>query len=99
MYAIRSYYDAMRYMSAFASHPERTWRTIRHSLQPYVVRSGTKATGLVRLMDEVTNKFKAGDFDNRPLTGKYLLGLSCQRHELYQGKNHNSDAEDASDEE
>lgn len=91
--------NAMRYMSVFATHPERTWRTIRHSLQPYELRLGTKATGLVRLMDEVTNKFKVGDFDNRPLTGKYLLGLSCQRHELYPGKDHNNDAVDASDEE
>jgi CRISPR-associated protein Csd1 len=88
--------NAIRYMNAFSMHPERTWMTIQKSLQPYQARLGTKANYLTKIMDEIASKFKMEDFNNKPLSGKYLLGFYSQRHELYQGKENNEGAADAS---
>lgn len=76
--------NAVRYMNAFAQHPERTWKTIQASLQPYQVKLGTKSFYLTKLMDEVASKIRYEDFNNKPLSGKFLLGFYSQRHELYQ---------------
>lgn len=91
--------NAIRYMNSFSMHPERTWMTIQRSLQPYQARLGTKATYLTKIMDEIASKFKMEDFNNRSLSGKYLLGFYSQRHELYQKKENNNDANEASGEE
>ncbi|MFM1652547.1 type I-C CRISPR-associated protein Cas8c/Csd1 [Brevibacillus sp. B_LB10_24] len=91
--------NAIRYMNSFSMHPERTWMTIQKSLQPYQARLGTKATYLTKIIDEIASKFKLEDFNNKPLTGKYLLGFYSQRHELYQRKENNEGAEDASNNE
>lgn len=79
--------NAIRYMNAFSKHPERTWRIIQESLQPYQARLGRDATYWTKIIDEIGFKFKPEDFSNRPLSGKYLLGFYSQRHILYQGKN------------
>lgn len=76
--------NAIRYMNAFAKHPERTWKVIQESLQPYQMRLGPRAVYLTKIIDEIASKIKFEDFNNRPLSGKYLLGLYSQRHELYQ---------------
>jgi CRISPR-associated protein Csd1 len=91
--------NAIRYMNSFSMHPERTWMTIQRSLQPYQAKMGTKATYLTKIMDEIASKFKLDEFNNKPLTGKYLLGFYSQRHDLYQKKENNNDAVDASSEE
>lgn len=78
--------NAMRYMSSFSKHPARTWSTIQDSIQPYQVRLGKRATFYTKTLDEIGSKLKVEDFNNRPLTGKYLLGLYSQRHELYKKK-------------
>ncbi|MEF2967717.1 type I-C CRISPR-associated protein Cas8c/Csd1 [Paenibacillus sp. M1] len=91
--------NAIRYMNSFSMHPERTWVTIQRSLQPYQARLGTKATYLSKMIDEIAAKFKIDEFNNKPLSGKYLLGFYSQRHELYQKKENNHDAENASIEE
>jgi CRISPR-associated protein Csd1 len=78
--------NAIRYMNSFSKNPGRTWKTIQESLQPYQVKLGTKATYLSILIDEISDQFQAGDFNNAPLTEKYLLGLYSQRRDLYTKK-------------
>ncbi len=78
--------NATRYMTAFSMHPERTWKTIQEAIQPYLVRQGARATYYTKMIDEVLSRFHFNDFCNEPLTGKYLLGFSSQRQELYQKK-------------
>lgn len=78
--------NAIRYMNAFHRHPVRTWTTIQSALQPYQVKLGSKVTYFSMLIDEVASKIKIEDFNNRPLSGKYLLGFYSQRHQLYQKK-------------
>ncbi|TDF99442.1 type I-C CRISPR-associated protein Cas8c/Csd1 [Paenibacillus piri] len=87
--------NAIRYMNAFSRHPERTWRTIQACLQPYQARLGTKATYWSKIIDEVASRIPADQFNNKPLSGLYLLGFYSQRHELYQKKESN-DAVEAS---
>lgn len=84
--------NAVRYMNAFSKHPERTWCVIQESLQPYQVRLGREATYWTKIIDEIGFMFDPEDFNNRPLTGKYLLGFYSQRHALYQGKNQEATA-------
>lgn len=78
--------NAIRYMNSFAKSPGRTWKTIQASLQPYQARLGTKANYLSRLIDEIGDQFHVDDFNNVPLTEKYLLGFYSQRRELYKKK-------------
>lgn len=78
--------NAIRYMNSFSRSPARTWKTIQESLQPYQARLGTKGLYLSKLIDEVASQLTLEDFNNRPLSGKYLLGFYSQRHELYQKK-------------
>jgi CRISPR-associated protein Csd1 len=80
--------NAIRYMNSFAKHPERTWKTIQESLQPYQMRLGKKGNYFSRLIDDVASRIGIEDFNNKPLSGRYLLGFYSQRHELYQ-KNDN----------
>ncbi|MCT2194263.1 type I-C CRISPR-associated protein Cas8c/Csd1 [Paenibacillus sp. p3-SID1389] len=78
--------NAIRYMNSYAQNPGRTWKTIQASLQPYQAKLGTKATYLSRMIDEIADQFKDGDFNNAPLTEQYLLGFYSQRRELYKKK-------------
>src|SRR5690625_741310 len=78
--------NAIRYMSSFSKHPARTWHTIQDSIQPYQARLGSRATRFTKVIDEIGSKMKVEDFNDKPLTGKYLLGLYSQRHELYRKK-------------
>lgn len=91
--------NAIRYMNSFSRHPERTWNTVQQSLQPYQARLGAKATYYSKIIDEIASKMDVEDFSNKPLSGKYLLGFYSQRHDLYQSKDKNKDAEDASEKE
>ncbi|MCK2020527.1 type I-C CRISPR-associated protein Cas8c/Csd1 [Peribacillus frigoritolerans] len=85
--------NALRYMNAFSKHPERTWKTIQDSLQPYQARLGTKGLYLSKLIDGVASSITFEDFNNKPLSGKYLLGFYSQRHDLYQKKENNDSVE------
>lgn len=87
--------NAIRYMNAFYRHPERTWRTIQACLQPYQAKLGTKGSYLSKIIDEVASRIAVEDFNNKPLSGLYLLGFYSQRHELYQ-KKETTDAAEAS---
>jgi len=85
--------NAIRYMNAFSKHPERTWKTIQANLQPYQERLANKGIYLSSLIDEVASKIKYEDFNNKPLSGKFLLGFYSQRHELYQSRKNKSEEE------
>ena len=78
--------NAIRYMNAFSKHPERTWKIIQANLQPYQERLANQGIYLSSLIDEVASKIEYEDFNNKPLSGKFLLGVYSQRHELYQKK-------------
>lgn len=78
--------NAIRYMNSFSKNPARTWKTIQESLQPYQARLGTKARYLSGLIDEVASRIDFADFNNKPLSERYLLGFYSQRHDLYQKK-------------
>lgn len=86
--------NALRYMNAFSKHPERTWNTIQSSLQPYQAKLGAKAIYLSKLIDEVASQIDFNDFNNKPLSGKYLLGFYSQRYDLYQKKDKNDAQEE-----
>lgn len=91
--------NAIRYMNSFAQHPERTWRTIQASLQPYQARLGSKGYYLSGIIDEIASAFHHDDFNNKPLSGKYLLGFYSQRHELYKKKESPESTSEQSNEE
>lgn len=91
--------NAIRYMNSFAQHPERTWKTIQASLQPYQARLGSKGYYLSGLIDEIASAFHHDDFTNKPLSGKYLLGFYSQRHELYKKKESPESTSEQSNEE
>lgn len=84
--------NAIRYMNAFARHPERTWQVIQAALQPYQARLGREATYWTKIIDEIGHKFQMEEFNNKALSGKYLLGFYSQRYELYQKKDKSEDA-------
>ncbi|HLS34941.1 MAG TPA: type I-C CRISPR-associated protein Cas8c/Csd1 [Bacillota bacterium] len=86
--------NALRYMNSFAKHPERTWRTIQENLQPYQQRLANKGIYLSSLIDEIASKIQYDEFNNKPLSGKFLLGFYSQRHALYQKRtNHEEERE------
>ena len=76
--------NAIRYMNSFAKHPERTWKTIQASILPYQMRLGNRGTYFSRLIDDIASRISLEDFNNKPLSGKYLLGFYSQRYDLYQ---------------
>ncbi|MCC3378336.1 type I-C CRISPR-associated protein Cas8c/Csd1 [Paenibacillus farraposensis] len=79
--------NAIRYMNAFSQHPERTWRTIQNALQPHQAKFGKRLNYYSSMIDEVASKIPFDQFNNEPLTGKYLLGFYSQRYKLYHSKN------------
>ena len=93
--------NAVRYMSAFASKPLRTWAQIYNQLNPYIQRLNG-AEWYQRQIDEIMSLFEADALDDRPLDGKYLLGYSLQRRALIsrddnqnqEDENHESNQED-----
>lgn len=87
--------NAIRYMNSFSSRPARTWKTIQDCLQPYQARLGKKGIYYSKIIDEVASRIPVDQFNNKPLSGLYLLGFYSQRHDLYQ-KKENHDAVDAS---
>lgn len=81
--------NAIRYMNSFSKHPARTWKTIQDSIQPYQAKLGTGANYYNKIIDEIGSRIKFEDFNDKPLSGKYLLGLYSQRYELYKKKDSN----------
>ncbi|WP_182201021.1 type I-C CRISPR-associated protein Cas8c/Csd1 [Paraliobacillus salinarum] len=86
--------NAVRYMNSFSKNPSRTWKTLQESLQPYQAKLGVKVTDLTRLIDEVADQFNLDEFNNKPLSEKYLLGFYSQRRELYKKKENKNESEE-----
>lgn len=86
--------NAIRYMNAFSKHPARTWKTLQESIQPYQARLGKRGNYLASLIDEVGSKLTIEDFNDKPLSGKYLLGFYSQRRDLYQKKTVENNSEE-----
>lgn len=78
--------NAVRYMNAFVRAPLRTWHTIHQNLHPYLMRLGSNERRYTDLFQEISDLFNPNDYNNKPLTGKYLLGYYSQRQDLYTKK-------------
>lgn len=86
--------NAVRYMSAFAAKPFKTWNLIYGQLNPYIQRLNG-AEWYQEQIDEIMSLFGTEDYaDNKPLNGLYLLGYSLQRRAF----NINNNEEEAIDE-
>ena len=75
--------NAIRYMTAFAQNPFRTWNTLfTQQLNPYIQQLNG-AGWHMDLIGEIMLLFKYGEFEsNVPLDGTYLLGFFAQKQEL-----------------
>ena len=74
--------NAVRYMSAFAAKPFRTWELIYRQLSPYIQRLNG-GEWYQRQIDEIMSLFNSNEFDNdKSLNGNYLMGYSLQRRAL-----------------
>lgn len=93
--------NAVRYMSAFASKPLRSWKLIYGQLNPYIQRLDG-AEWYQKQIDEIMSLFLPGDIDDKndtQLNGKYLLGYSLQRRDIWNRNKTIKEIQDESDEE
>jgi CRISPR-associated protein Csd1 len=79
--------EAARAMQRFMMKPSETWANIAKKLQPYKIQLRAVAPGFLnsreKQLDEVMNLFDIDEFNSaRNLSGEFLLGFHCQRHEL-----------------
>jgi len=87
--------NAVRYMSAFAAKPFRTWELIYRQLSPYIQRLNG-GEWYQRQIDEIMSLFNNNEYENeKSLNGNYLMGYSLQRRALKLKNNveENDDAE------
>ena len=78
--------NASNLMDSFSQRPYSVWERLYKQKLAYV-RSyfGAKANFYTDLIDEVTSKFQSGEFcSDKPLSGEFLLGYSCQKKKLKQ---------------
>jgi len=82
--------NALRYMTAFAAKPFRTWVLVYHQLVPYLQRLDG-GEWYRQQIDEIMSIFQEGEYEcEKSLDGKYLMGFSLQRRAL----NTNNDREE-----
>jgi len=85
--------NAVRYMSAFAAKPFRTWELIYRQLSPYIQRLNG-GEWYQRQIDDIMSLFTGNEFESdKSLNGNYLMGYSLQRKALKS----NNDAEENDD--
>jgi CRISPR-associated protein Csd1 len=78
--------NAMRYMTAFAHHPLRTWNVLWEQLNPYILQLDG-AGWHQNIIGDIQDRFKPGDFESdAALSGVYLLGYFAQRQKLRENK-------------
>lgn len=85
--------NAIRYMNAFVRNPNRTWSTIQSNLHPYIMKLREKGIYYTKLIDDIGSQFDYEEFNDKPLSGKYLLGFYSQRQELYSKKDNKEEGE------
>lgn len=90
--------NAVRYMSAFAAKPLRTWKLLVDQLNPYMQRLNG-AEWYQQQIDDILALFGPDDFTDQPLNGKYLLGYSLQRKALRKDTHNKEEASDELDQE
>lgn len=75
--------NAVRYMTAFAQHPFRTWNMLfTQQLNPYIQQLNG-AEWHLNLIGDIKYLFQSGAFESDiSLDGKYLLGFFAQRQEF-----------------
>lgn len=72
--------NALRYMNAFSNRPFKTWTTIKNAVLPYEIKQNEYRDQYDREFEEIMSNFDIKDFENdKPLSGKYLLGYYHQR--------------------
>lgn len=79
--------NAARQMAHFARKPMSSWRDLdSQKLPPYRSRLQTRAPGFLRArqgeIQEICDLFNPDEFDDKPLSGEFLLGFHCQRSAL-----------------
>jgi len=75
--------NALRYMSAFAAKPFRTWVLIYNQLVPYLQRLDG-GDWYQQQIDVIMSLFQEGEYEcDKALDGRYLMGYSLQRRALY----------------
>ncbi|MDR2868875.1 MAG: type I-C CRISPR-associated protein Cas8c/Csd1 [Deferribacteraceae bacterium] len=88
--------NAVRYMSAFATKPFRTWKLIMDQLSPYIQKLKSRDWYQMQI-DEIQSLFKNMDeyTSDKPLDGKYLMGYSLQRREFIKNNKDSEETENA----
>lgn len=83
--------NAIRYMTAFARNPYRTWYALfTDQINPYLQQL-SNADWYLKIIGENMRLFEQGVFeDNTALDGRYLLGYFAQRVELNQQRKENN---------
>jgi CRISPR-associated protein Csd1 len=79
--------NAAKLMHRFAERPYSTWAQIEKALVPYKTRLQSRRAGFLanmkNLIDEIHCMFMPEDYtSDAPLSGEFLLGYHCQRHDL-----------------
>lgn len=75
--------NAVRYMTAFAQHPFRTWNMLfTQQLNPYIQQLNG-ANWYLNLIGVIKERFEPSAFEcDAPLDGRYLLGFFAQRQDF-----------------
>ncbi len=94
--------NAARLMQRFADRPFDTWRTIELSLQPSMQRLQVARAGfLINRQKELQQVMALIDHDdfisNKALSGEFLLGYHCQRHQYKHKSESTTNSADAHD--
>lgn len=80
--------NAARYMTQFANHPLSTWKRLdSEQLAPYrrrlMARDPRFLGARERTIREICDLFDPDDFNDKALSGEFLLGFHCQRSALW----------------
>ena len=74
--------NAVRYMTAFAQHPFRTWKILWDQLNPYIQQLNG-ANWYLNQVGVIMANFCQGEYESdRSLDGSYLMGYFLQRLSL-----------------
>jgi len=80
--------NAARYMAQFANHPLSTWKRLdSEQLAPYrrrlLAREPRFLGAREREIREICDLFNPDEFNDKTLSGEFLLGFHCQRSALW----------------